>query len=643
MKKIRLVSMKIENFKGCKKREIEFNDNTSIFGANATGKTTILDAFFWTLFNKDNLGNSKFNIRPLDKDGIKIDNIEIKVTVNLEVNDKPISFEKLQKQNWVKKRGSQDREFQGNVNKYSIDTFPVSEKEYKERIDSIISEDVFKLTTNPTSFTALDWKQQRKILFSLIEDDSDLIAATSDSKFKEFEEYFNNGVTLEQITNKAKTTMTELKKKSAELPIRIDEASSQLKEIDVTELEEEKNALTEKRDTLREKVTELDKKVKLVDDLQEEILKIKLELNEIERKLNEDLLKERNELSTKVRMTEVSLSTLKYESTQATKDRVEKEKQLQRNRTKLESYKKEYVKVKQSTIDESKLICSLCKQKLPEDKQNNAIEEFDYNKRYRLQEIYNEAKELSEEDKILENEILKLKEKEEEYIKYINQTEQELSDLTEELDKKPKEIEVSKDKAYINKYKELDKKQKDLEAIENIREEKDKASREVADLIMKITIITGRIKMADNTVIHNRIAELQEEQQEVAQNMAEQERILYLLEELTKKKMQLLSDKINSQFKFANWIFYNTQINGGYVETCECMYNGVPFRSLNKAHQLIIGIDIINTLQKIYDVSCPIFLDNAECISTENKPTTEGQLITFYVSSHKELLVIKEE
>ena len=47
MKKIKLLSMRIQNFKGCKDRTIEFGDKTRISGANATGKTTIFDAFTW--------------------------------------------------------------------------------------------------------------------------------------------------------------------------------------------------------------------------------------------------------------------------------------------------------------------------------------------------------------------------------------------------------------------------------------------------------------------------------------------------------------------------------------------------------------------------------------------------------------------
>ena len=91
---IRLKKLHIQNFKGCKNRVVEFGDSTKISGANATGKTTIFDAFTWLLFGKDSLGNAKFNIRPLDKDGKMIDNLEITVEAVISVDSEEYAAEK---------------------------------------------------------------------------------------------------------------------------------------------------------------------------------------------------------------------------------------------------------------------------------------------------------------------------------------------------------------------------------------------------------------------------------------------------------------------------------------------------------------------------------------------------------------------
>ena len=98
--KIKLLKMRIQNFKGCKDKEIAFGDRTSIKGANATGKTTVFDAFTWLLFGKDSLGSAKFDIRPLDADGNMINNLEISVEASIRVDDEEYSLKKTQKQVW---------------------------------------------------------------------------------------------------------------------------------------------------------------------------------------------------------------------------------------------------------------------------------------------------------------------------------------------------------------------------------------------------------------------------------------------------------------------------------------------------------------------------------------------------------------
>lgn len=112
--------MHIQNFKGCKDRTIEFGEKTRISGANATGKTTIFVAFTWLLFGKDSLGSSDFDIRPLDADGNMINNIEISVEAKISVDGDEYDLKKVQKQKWVKRRGTDTTEFQGNVNEFEI-------------------------------------------------------------------------------------------------------------------------------------------------------------------------------------------------------------------------------------------------------------------------------------------------------------------------------------------------------------------------------------------------------------------------------------------------------------------------------------------------------------------------------------------
>ena len=121
--KITIKSIHIENFKGINMLDVNFSVKTKISGQNAVGKTTIFDAFTWLLFNKNSSGEEKFNVRPLNE-GIRVDNVEIKVSAILDVDGKGVELSKTQKQNWVKKRGTDTAVLQGNVNSFEIDGYP---------------------------------------------------------------------------------------------------------------------------------------------------------------------------------------------------------------------------------------------------------------------------------------------------------------------------------------------------------------------------------------------------------------------------------------------------------------------------------------------------------------------------------------
>ena len=117
----------------------------------------------------------------------------------------------------------------------------------------------------------------------------------------------------------------------------------------------------------------------------------------------------------------------------------------------------------------------------------------------------------------------------------------------------------------------------------------------------------------------------------------ENQRILYLCEECIRVYTELVSEKVNNLFTFVKFKLFDTQINGGIVETAEATYNGVPYGSLNTAAQINAGLDVINSLSKHYEKEIPIFVDNAE--SVNELAETNSQLITLSVSKFKNIRV----
>jgi hypothetical protein len=65
----------------------------------------------------------------------------------------------------------------------------------------------------------------------------------------------------------------------------------------------------------------------------------------------------------------------------------------------------------------------------------------------------------------------------------------------------------------------------------------------------------------------------------------------------------------------------------------------VPYGSLNSGHRITVGLNIIKTLQKFYQVKVPIWIDNAECLSGDNQPNVDSQLILLKVTNDNKLSV----
>ena len=141
---IKLESLAVHNFKGISDFEIKPNgSNVEIMGANATGKTSVFDAFMWLLFGKNSRGATKFNAKPLDADGNEIKGAEPLVEATLNVDGKAIVFRREQKEVWVQPRGQKERQRKSDKTILMIDSVPKKLVEYKTYIETMFDETKF--------------------------------------------------------------------------------------------------------------------------------------------------------------------------------------------------------------------------------------------------------------------------------------------------------------------------------------------------------------------------------------------------------------------------------------------------------------------------------------------------------------------
>lgn len=677
--KLKIRSLHMENFKGIKSLDVNFSNKTNIKGQNAAGKTTIFDAFTWLLFNKNSAGEEKFNVRPLDKDGKRIDNVEIKVVGVIDVDGKEVELSKVQKQNWVKKRGTDTVTLQGNVNSFEIDGYPKSEADFKDYVSGLAqSEDMFKMLANPQYFSSMKWKEQRDILMRLVTDVSDVELAQTDAKYAQLLGELEKAPSTDDIRAKFQKALTEWKKKQSEIPVRIDEAEKSKIDVDVAEQELAKADLTRR-------IAECDKKIEnagsTLGDLRSKEMQLQFDMSGIAQTMNRELSNRRSNI-------DADLCGCKNEMDHFKATISLKEKQIADNakaiadadaeRKKLgEQYNSEKAKAFDETpylfdeskwvFDENSTVCSLCGRKLPADKieqlktdfeerktkakadakrkLNDSKSDFITQKESNLEEIkaYGFAKknlieELTKKNADLNTEIDALKKQEQDAIAKKEELSKQLSEI-------PSEADYSQNEEYVKLKAEHDKILADIAKLES--EGADKVvtdlKAEKADLQAQLDEVNKVIAQAANNVaIDDRIETLRDEQKEIGQKVADQEQMLYLLEEFIRFKLDKVSESINSHFKTVNFKLFEMQLNGGMKDCCECTVNGVPYSTLNSGHRIVAGLDIIRSLSELYGVSVPIFVDNCEAVSSGNLPDMESQMICLYVSEDKELVVSNE-
>lgn len=670
MKRITLLSMDIQNFKGCTGRTIDFADKTKICGANATGKTTIFDAFTWLLFGKDSLGSSDFDIRPLGADGKMIDNIEISVESRIFVDGEEYTLKKVQKQVWRKKRGTDTKEFQGNVNEFEINGYPKSQKEFKEFIYGIVDEDVFNLITNPIAFTNLPWKKQREILMKFVGTFSDVeIAETFGEKYAKLIPELKIAGT-DDILKKYTKAKNALNKDMVEIPARIDEISKQLVIADVGALEVEKTAKEVALQKVEEELSGGNSNLDKVGTKREEVLNLKFKLSEIQNGENQKLIEASMSIRNDVNDKEMQLSRIKREianKADEIQDAHRKYELQEREKNRLlvewksEKSRAYPVLTPLEPLSEDSFVCPTCGQKLSEEVRQKKIDDYEARKEAYESKYEKEKAEFEKQrsERIVQIEIDgkaaaasrdKFKALEESLRKEMDKLNVELAALQgeydtakEKLDKFPKVADVSENveyKAITEKISELEREIEELSADTSGRLELEAKKAVLKD---DIADISAKILAADNTKVKERIAELEAEQKEVGQKIASQEMMIDLVEDFIREKMNMISEKINGMFKIASFKMFENQINGGLKETCECTVNGVPLSSLNNGHRIVAGLDIISSLSNSYGISCPIFVDNAESINEFNIPEMNSQMIFLTVTEDNELKIESED
>lgn len=648
MKNMQLMQLKLINFKGINYFILDAKgQNTSVFGDNATGKTTLFDAFLWLLFNKDSQGKTEFNIKTLDMFNQPKHGLDHEVEATFQVDSRTLTLKKVYKEKWTKKRGSNNKTFTGHDIKYFVNDVPSKKKEFDDTVSDMISENIFKLITSPTYFNEqITWQERRDILLDIGGDLSDQEVIEGNADLSRLTDILS-GRSIDDQKKIIAAKRHEINKELELIPARIDEVTRSLPDLTSLDQEDLKRQIDHVSFAIEDKDKELSsignggnllEKIKKKQQAESDMLIIKNQINaettekiSAQRLLLNDKWKEADGLSYKISDTESHI-TLNLQSIQAGEDHAQK-------------LREEWGKANDQEFSfEDQTICSMCGRELPADQieetKTKALEQFNLSKSKRLEQIKTQGE---QEVKT----INELKEKNDHYQQSITTNQAQLDNYQQDIHKIEdtiKELEsllvsAESDPQYVWKQTEIESIQKEIKQLnESTEEEEAKVRQEINQLKNdRLAFESDLALFKQSEAAQERIEELSQQERKLASEYEKLEEELSLIETFIKTKVDLLEERINSKFKYARFKLFDTLINGGISETCETLYDGVPYSGgLNNAARINVGLDIINTLSQHYSFSAPIFVDNREAVT--QLTSVDSQVISLIVSEEDKTL-----
>jgi hypothetical protein len=641
-----LKKLTLTDFKGVRKASYDFYHKTLVSAENGSGKTTILDSYMWLMANMDSQLNSNPAIRP--NDGREC---EPMVEAEFEIDGKTITFSKTQKRKESKPDVNGVKAI-SDTNFFTVNAVEVSKTNFEKKLEEYgIRLDIFAELTHPDLFLRgmgqkKDNDRIRAVLMPMASDHSDLEIATANNLTevaKLLESY-----SVEEITAMQNSSLRKIREEYGKdgeiLRAKIEGMELSKVDIDVAELELEKNRLTEELKEIQSRQGDLSKELEYTSQLQGGIFDKEREIRHIQSIANEDNRKKRQELIDKRDADEFLVTKKEDMCSRLNRDIESNNKRNENLNTELEKLRDEYKRVSDLEFDENSLVCAYCGQEYPEDKKEQIRADFEQKKHSQLEEISRKGNEYK--DSITDNNNLN-SEHNDEVAKLhdeIDKLRLEIIGINEQLSGLPEEIFVDdRDDVIVLRKEIADLQAKYDDAPKDVTEAMMKNRQDIQSINDKLTEVEKQIALfSRNTEIDEQIAGLRTKQIEYEQNKANCEKVLYQLDLLARAKNELVADDINSHFKLVDFKLFTYAKNGEYKSCCIPMIDGYELGTCtNKGREVLAKLDIIRGLQDFYGVNYPVILDDFERLSdtTIGRIDMDCQLIMLKVSEDKEIAV----
>ena len=660
---MKLLKLTLENFQGIRQLELDLNGaGCSIFGANATGKTSVFNTLTWLLYDRPSTDEKNYTPKTDGPDGKPLHYLNHTAIGRFALESgRIVTLSKTYREVWKKKRGSPEEEFSGHETDHSIDGVPVKANEYAATLDELCGgvERMRVLTAHDYFTRIMPWEERRRILLEVCGDVSDDEVISSNTELGQIYTFLAMPGTSGQRHNVdgykkiAASQKAEINKQLQTLPGRIDEAIRaiplDMEDYDgdkaaaqLAELRKEYEALSERRAAVVSGDTAAAEIRAAIADATAELAQARAAHIASQGSGNEAIYAEIVAARKAAGEEKDNADRIRREIS-SKRDNVERMEKLR------QSYLNDYAAIQAEAWDVNQETCPTCNQELPYSKVEAMRGEFNLKKSRRLEEI-NEAGRTKASKHMIETEqaVISVLEN------HLTASENIITGLEQHLETLQAQIKTAEPyettaehamlTANISKLRqsEADAALHATEAAKSIYDE----MQGVQERIRALESRMSSYELAETQ--KKRIEELKVSEKELAAKYEELERGVWLCELFMRTKVRLLDERINGKFKTVRFRLFKKQVNGGLKEDCEVMIPNesgtslTPYAFANNAARINAGLEIVDTLSKHWGLSMPVFVDNAESVC--ELLDIDAQVIRLVVSKpDKELRLVLDE
>lgn len=652
---MKLIRLRLENFQGVRLADFTFDgQSASIYGDNATGKTTVFNAFTWLLFDKASTGAKNFS--PKTEGTHDLDYV---AEALIETDDgAQVDLRKVFHEVYKKKRGSQTKEFSGHTTEYYIDGVPTTATEFTTKVNSLVgTEEQMKMLTMPDYFpSVLPWQKRREILLQICGDISDEAVITGTPELAAAR--FGDILTIPGASEKKYTVeefrkiLSESRKKlNAELtaiPERINEAEKAIPDTGTDTADSLENARREAQRGLDEaEALAASDSSDAASEISVSISNARLELSEARRKYSEATAAQNEDTTRKIAEIHSEITGLQKKGFSLRSELSRKKIEIEEAEKKRSTLIDEFNLVSSQRWDDSKAVCPTCHRPYDPDKAAELKAEFNKNRSEKLLEISERGK------KVDRRIIAKMKEDLQKGLDEFDRITGQYAELTEQAEAlkekliTPDPFETTEQgKALAKKIADLQSKASDADAVSReVESERAEAVKEKREALQKVMDRIADLRTAERQ--RDRIEVLRGTQKDLAKSFEKTERLLHLCDVFTRAKVDMLDARINSRFSSLRFRLFEEQINGGLKDCCEVLIPTpagalVPYASANNAAKINAGLEVIHTLSEAWRLQIPVFVDNAEAV-THLTEYPDLQIIRLVVSESDKTLRMESD